>query len=701
MNTATPLAFAAVLLVSAATAPLAQARGPDSAAARATVGRVIDAATREPLAGAILSFGGAEYRTDERGGFRISGAGTLEVRRLGYVPRRVRATGRPLVVEMTGVARALESVIVTASRRDQKLMDAVVSTEVISRREIQQSGASDVAAVLAGQTGIQLEGGVPAGAGVLLQGLGAQRVLILMDGQPITGRVAGHLDLSRFPAEMIERIEVVKGPQSTMYGSEAMGGVVNLITRRPRKGGVHAELAVLAGSRGRRDATATTLARRGGVDLAVDVGHREIDLVPGRDDAGSTFANRWDVAPRGVWRVDSSTTVEGSALHIDEGQRYRIGQLYQHSDNVQTGARIGASRRFRARDAHLSLTLHRSRFEHLSRRSTTPQPIEGTGDLDVQSLLKADVAGSARLIGGVIDGGVELRRERIEAARVSGGARSLSAAEPFAQATWVRGGLSLVPGARMSWSEQWGSALTPRLAVMWRPAGAPAFAVRSSVSRGYRAPDFKELYLEFVNAAAGYAVRGNPDLTPERSVNLSGGVEWTADLIAARANAYHNRFTDFIETIETETPGEYTYRNVAQGTTTGIDVDATLSRSWWRLDAGYGWLRARNEDGRILLGRAPHAARLAATVTTGRGPRVSLVTIANGAAPIARDDASGAVRWRDRYVRIDARLAQRMSSRVELAAAIENMFDERMGDDWPGYTGRLLTATARLTGSTR
>ena len=694
-------AVAVVLLVSAALTSSAQDVPRDSVLVGETVGRVVDAATREPLDGAVISFAGAEHRTDERGGFRISGTGVLEVRRLGYLPRRVRATGQPLVIEMTAVARALESVVVTASRREQKLKDAIVSTELISRREIQQSGASDVAAVVAGQTGIQLEGGLPAGAGVLLQGLGAQRVLILMDGQPIAGRIAGHLDLSRFPADMIERIEVVKGPQSTLYGSEAMGGVVNLITRRPRRRGVEAELAVIAGSRGRRDATATTLARNGSLDLAVDGGRREIDLVPGRGDAAATFANRWDVAPRAIWRIDSATTVEGGVLHIDERQRYRIGQLYQHADNVQSGARIGASRRFEARDTRLSVTLHRSRFEHLSRRSTTPEPVAGTGDLDVQSLLEADMAGSARLAGGVVDGGIELRRERVEADRVEGGSRSLSTAEPFAQVTWARRGVSLVPGARVSWSEQWGSALSPRLAAMWRPAGAPALAFRSSVSGGYRAPDFKELYLEFVNASAGYAVRGNPDLTPERSVNVSGGVEWTTARLASRASAYHNRYTDFIETIETATPGEYTYRNIARGTTTGIDLDATVSGAWWRVDAGYAWLRARSDDGGALLGRAPHAARLAATMTTGRGPRLSIVTIANGAAPIARDSTSGAVRWRGRYVRIDARLAQRISSRLELAAAAENVFDERMGNDWPGYTGRLLTATARFSGSTR
>src|SRR5690606_37747334 len=111
------------------------------------------------------------------------------------------------------------------------LADVPVPTEVVSAEEIRRSGASDVAAVLVERTGIQLQGGHPAGSGLMLQGLGSERVLVLVDGQPFIGRLSGQIDLSRLPAAVIERIEVVKGPQSTLYGSEAMVGVVNVITR--------------------------------------------------------------------------------------------------------------------------------------------------------------------------------------------------------------------------------------------------------------------------------------------------------------------------------------------------------------------------------------------------------------------------------------------------------------------------------------
>lgn len=111
-----------------------------------------------------------------------------------------------------------------------------------------------------------------------------------------------------------------------------------------------------------------------------------------------------------------------------------------------------------------------------------------------------------------MDLGVEAKWEEISSDRVRGRDRALHAVEPFEQATWALGAWQLVPRARLSWSEQWGTHFTPRLAALFRPV--PSLALRGSVGRGYRAPGFKEFYMELLNlgAGTGYAVRGNPDL---------------------------------------------------------------------------------------------------------------------------------------------------------------------------------------------
>src|SRR5690606_39909126 len=100
-------------------------------------------------------------------------------------------------LSLTPRAISLDELVVTASRRVQQLADVAVATEIVGREEIRRSGAADLSAVLVDRTGIAIEGGHPAGTGVMLQGLGAERVLVLVDGQPFIGRLSGSLDLSR------------------------------------------------------------------------------------------------------------------------------------------------------------------------------------------------------------------------------------------------------------------------------------------------------------------------------------------------------------------------------------------------------------------------------------------------------------------------------------------------------------------------
>lgn len=126
------------------------------------------------------------------------------------------------------------SIVVTGSRGERKLKDSTVATEVISRKKIEASGARNAAEVLETQLGIDV---VPffGGSRVRMLGLDSQYVLILIDGERIAGRLNNAVDLSRFKVQNLERIEIVKGASSALYGADAIGGVINLITREADK----------------------------------------------------------------------------------------------------------------------------------------------------------------------------------------------------------------------------------------------------------------------------------------------------------------------------------------------------------------------------------------------------------------------------------------------------------------------------------
>ena len=126
-------------------------------------------------------------------------------------------------------ADARFSTVVTASRTAQRQSEAATPIDVITRVDIERSGARDLAEVLALHPAVQLERSF-AGAGVYVQGLEPQHVLILIDGQRMIGRTNGVIDLSRIPVERIEQVEVSRGASSVLYGSDALGGVINIIS---------------------------------------------------------------------------------------------------------------------------------------------------------------------------------------------------------------------------------------------------------------------------------------------------------------------------------------------------------------------------------------------------------------------------------------------------------------------------------------
>ncbi len=695
----------------------AQDPQPAPSSQRATTaplqGRVVDAATGRALGGAeltaITSADTLHARTDPNGAWQLpvapAEAVTIRARMLGYAPRELTvsggaegvesssslADGRSLVLRLTPVPVSLDAVVVSAARREQRLADAVVTTEIISQSDIERSGASDGASALFEHTGIQIDGGVPTGTGVQLQGFGEERVLVLLDGQPLEGRVNGNFDISRLPASMVERVEVVKGPQSTLFGSDAMGGVVNVITRSPVGAPSMGTLSLTAGSFGRRDANASIVGSEGRFGYSLDGGYRYQDLTPGFADDDYTRSTRWNGRVRASYSIAPELTLESSILAIDDDQRYRTGATnFQFSDNEQRGARIGATWK---RGSHsLTPLLYYSRFEHLSRSSATPKPVSDSGARDLQELTKLDLIYSGELDWTTIDAGLELKRERLTADRLRDAkSRSLDAIEPYLQLTIGRGPFSVVPGVRMSWNDEWGRTTTPRLAALYRPI--PSLALRASVARGFRAPGFKELYLDYANPQAGYAVHGNPDLRPESSVNTMLGVEWAGHNLYARATGFHNDFRNFIETFMLAgEPGVFSYGNIAAGRTDGVELETGVTAGRARIEAGYAFLSTRDDaTGQELLGRPRHSGRLSLGYAAWSGFDASVAGTITGRVPTQRDRDGNISESRRSFPRIDFHARQAVIDGVSVALNVDNVFDEEMGDAWPGFTGRMVS----------
>ena len=145
---------------------------------------------------------------------------------LVYIPLQIFSQKSPDSLTFS----SLDEIVVTATRTPKTLGNITIPVSLIGSKTLYQSGSLRLNDILSEQTGIVVNDNF--GKGIQVQGLSSEYTLILLDGEPLIGRTGGVLDLSRITIRNIKKIEIIKGPSSSLYGSEAMGGVVNIITDR-------------------------------------------------------------------------------------------------------------------------------------------------------------------------------------------------------------------------------------------------------------------------------------------------------------------------------------------------------------------------------------------------------------------------------------------------------------------------------------
>jgi outer membrane receptor for ferrienterochelin and colicins len=573
----------------------------------------------------------------------VAGASELlAVQASAPVEGPVPDAGSELAARDAGVAeesdRSRETVI-TGSRTERKAADAVIATEAVTRAQIEQLGVRDLPQLLQQQSaGVEMVY-TNRGTGLRLQGMDPEYVLVLIDGQRVSGRSGPFTDLSRFSLREVERVEIVKGPAAALYGADAIGGVVNLITRRPQQR-LQANLRGMFGSLTETDVRGNVGSKLGPFELRGGGGYR------------SRRAYTW-IPPEEVANAD--VTSGPSLRRID----YDVEAAYAPSDQMRLSARVGyAWTDFGAVDAntsgakfdrfqrteqfdvwvghagkYASGTTATLRFHYgLFKDQFLVDQRNGTALDEYSSNLTRLWEGYAQVDKKVgrhlLTSGVEGLGEFLDSSRIDPSFVSRGRFGVFLQDEWVlvdRGPrLAIAPGLRLDVDTQFGAAPAPRVALKFDPSSS--FTLRTSWGLGYRPPSFQELYLKFSNAGVGYVVAGNPGLKAEYSNSVNAGIDWRPlDGWEVSASAWHTSITNLINVTAAGVPNPddpvtFGYENVAAAYTQGVELSARLRlfRAAW-LDVGYMGLDARDlTRNRPLEGRANH--RLNVTLTGKHRP---------------------------------------------------------------------------------
>lgn len=601
---------------------------------------VVMTANGEPLAGASIVVEGTNINcgSNSKGEFSLNvqkdKVYKLRVSYLGYTPRliTVPASGHPpLKIKLQPSETALNELVVTGSRYERQLKDVPVITRVISREEIETVNPVDFTTLLEYTLpGIQFYyntmSQVPE---ITYQGMDAKAVLFLLDGERISGESGdSNIDYSRFNINDIERIEVVRGAASTLYDSRAIGGVINIITKksvRPFTASMHTRYA---GKKGQ------SYSASAGVNLhrfssLTSFGWRKRDSYLVKDEQGK---QKEIINPDGS--VTKSKT-DPVAFNIYGYSIMDISQKlsYNFTDRFTGSARISyytnkrdkydnARYYQRYRDLILSgkLKWQFADNQNLDLSYIRDNYIKDNVYVDDDERVYGNVNSTIRLYytgmfgKHTLSGGVDLLREDMKHHFMKDTATVHMNQYSFClQDDWqLTDKMNVVVGVRGDKGGSYRLHFTPKVSVLYRPL--KTITLRAGYSQGYRIPNLKELYQEFNMGGMGIMMYGNKDLKPEEGTQISASVEYDYKGLNLSVSTYHNRYKNKIS-YEYISPGKswnMKYVNALNVKTTGVEVTANYKLPFGlRFSGGYSYVYDYDErDGYNMSWVRPHSARL-------------------------------------------------------------------------------------------
>lgn len=487
-----------------------------------------------------------------------------------------------------GADSEVAQVVVTANRVPQAADTAVADVVVIDAGQIERAGPIGLTTLLQRYAGAEVSeaGGPGQVSGVFLRGTNTNHVVVLVDGVRLNSATSGTTALENLPLAQIDRIEVLRGPASSLYGADAVGGVIQIFTRAPE--GISA--GVSAGSEHRGEVRAGIGRPAGDWSWSLGAGVLEVDAFsatnsdnvfsynPDRDpyrnkNANGTLRWRWrdghELSLRGLF-ASADTHFDSGPASDDINRRHLSTLALQSKDRLA---------------ANWSSTVRLARgADH----STTTGAFPGVFDTDQdQALWQNDLAFGAT----ALSVGTEWRRERVRGdTAYTQTERTVSSL--FAAAQRAFDALELEGSVRSDHNSQFGSHTTGRVGAAW--TFARDWRVSAAVGNAFHAPTFNDLYYPLT-----FGFSGNPNLRPERSRGAEAALRWRRGGSTVSLTAFDNRIDNLIAVDPTFT----TVVNVNRARIRGTTLAAQQVWGAWRADVQWTHQSPRDAATGLLLTR--------------------------------------------------------------------------------------------------
>lgn len=698
--------------------------------------------------------------TDENGNFFIEqieeGSYTLKISYAGYSaetitdfelesPRSVKT----IVVNLKEAPFQLGETVVTATRTAKQLSDVPVPTSIVSQKEISARNAIRLDDILSEQTGLSTTSFL--GTGVQLQGLDPDYTLILVDGEPVIGRRGGTLDLKRINVGNVKQIEIVKGPTSALYGSDALAGVINIITEKPLypfsgkfslRYGTHNTAEFSAALEAKSDRLgATVLLQRSSSD--------GYDFEPNTPSTTSPQFFGYTVSPTLSYVVTDNIDVQLNGRTYVET---REDPTVEKATLTDWGLSPKLTYKF-APETKLVLKTYASQYKNIEDFYSSSTQSFSERELFDQTISKTESEfSSAMTTSYIITAGAGYIYETVHADRIAHGKQDATSLFAYAQNEWIPcPWFDLVASYRFDSHSDYASRFSPKVSMMFRPIDE--LTIRTSFGSGFKAPTFQQLYLDFTNpAAGGYMVfgavgledriqketeRGNVEsilidpgtiqrIRPEYSIAYNIGIDIEpVEKLLLRLNAFSNDIKDMIDAVAVARTANgasiFSYVNLNRVYTRGIESEIKYSPvHGMTLSAGYQYLEAKDKQvlddiraGKIfkptpsgarkvkeseyggLLNRSPHTGNFKALYDHDQtGTTVNLTLIVRDKYGYA--DLNGNLILDDKteyvkgYAVANISVGQRVWNTLSFHGGIDNIFDRTNPEFIPSLSGRIF-----------
>ncbi|NOY89554.1 MAG: TonB-dependent receptor [FCB group bacterium] len=618
-------------------------------------GRVFDSETNNLIKDVNIKIleTGKVVTTDKRGIYDVknlpAGRYHLLVSHVGYDVSDTVAVEvfgiKTLDIKLRPSPWVLNDVVITGTRSPHLLKDVPVQTEVVTKRDFKRVGATTVDEALTSTIGVNINEDL-SGQGATIRGIQGNRVLVLVDGERAVGRVRGTIDLSQYSLNNVKKIEIVKGTGSTLYGSDAMGGVINIITEKPAmhvsKGNIYFDYGSYRSLNPSLDLeygnkrTGINLGGKfystNGFDLDKSTPHtnglEKTDRWNFNGKIRHKLSDKWEVTTSGRYMDENKNWIESEIVekNVLEDTTYvyndeEINKRYEGSTSLQYLSGDKYSMKMNVYGTYYDHTWNKySKSFWIDTSKTKDEFFEASYDANY-------VIGPKH----VATYGINYNYQNLKSTELIDESKADKSEAGYLQYEYSPlKQLNFVMGMRYEHHSSFGGHFNPSFNVMYQPS--EQFKLRGFVGKGFRAPSIKEQYFIFDHTAAGYIVYGGSaiqyaninfsgldfkKLKQEKSVNGSVSMEFSYGTIGLhRLTLFYNHLDDLIDFTLIGFPdpywrGVYVYQNIESAVTKGIEWESRIRFSHaMDLSVSYDYLYSCNlETHERLINRPDHTLK--------------------------------------------------------------------------------------------